>query len=301
MKINSIAAFQSKYNKFNKNDKIINSNNNTASSSVSFGLVPPVPPVPVDPLTLLAVMAVEGLIFYGGFSAKDGIEQYKDKKNQIMKYRNDFREIIAQDIERYKQAYNFTDKEAENFYKKRLKNAIATNYNRDLANRGLNAVDGHIKERFQLLNSVVMPVIEAEKSPNAKVLVPNCILLKGKNPETCNKLINALEEHLTELDQYVWTKNIAENPDIEQLNNLVESAENAYLQRGHYTFIHLKNVDKLNSNNIVMDFLKNKMENSSKHGVVFIIDSQNPKDIDRSLLRPGRCDVKIDVEQTVDE
>ena len=226
-----------------------NSNTTTAlrNNNISFGLVPPVPPVPVDPLTMLVVLAIEGSVIAGIATVSDVKAENKDIKNQIKLYKELFKDSINNTIEKYKNAYNITEQQARKLYENRLKKAIISNNERNLQNKGLNAINGHVKERLQLLNEVIIPINESKNPQCTKPLVPNGIILQGQDTEARNLLANKLKSHLYELGIYSYDIELSnnKNQNTQNILELFKHANNKYKTSKEYTLIHIKNIDSL--------------------------------------------------------
>lgn len=289
------AVYKTKANKLNNQNNI--NQNKPYANVVSFGLVPPVPPVPVDPLTALASLALTFLLMLGIGGTKDSFENHQIKKEEFNKYKEEFKDIIANDLEKFAKANNLNLKQAQAVYTNRFKKALILNT--DLAGQklGINSVNGHPKEKLQMLLNVIIPITEAAKSPSDKTknALPNGVLFTGANSETNENLIKALKSHLSYLNTYSFEVDLnSENSD--DLLKAVNSVKDNFQETGHYSLLHLKNADKLQQTE-KLDLLKNIMENSAQNGAIVLYDTTDiNNNIPPELLRPGRTGVIINVE-----
>lgn len=302
MKVSGIGANYAflKKSKQNMDNKVghlpINNYHSQPIKNVSFGFVGM--PV-IDPVLYFSVIAAEVVILGTGMAIHEGVKKHKDYKKYITAYS----ELMANDIEKYKEAYNCSEKEAKSIYMKRFKTFFNNHYKLSEFDKGLNRMQCNLVERFQLLTSAVMPMVNASQSTEDKRLVPNGVLLYGQDSEKTGKLVEAFKNHCSALDVYVQTVDLGDKDNFDPKkavgrlltvhDNMLE--HNKYFKQ--YSMIHIKNVDSISKDEhcYALDLLKSYMENATDNRVIFVIDSQDPSAIDKTLLRPGRCDLKISV------
>ena len=317
MRITGISAF-----KVNKsiNQPKHNFAKSMDSDSFSFqkppevlGLTPPIPSAPLPPLMALLSMVI-GLLMMGGTAYTKGkIQEHKDKKAQFQEYCATFYRLIDEDIKRYQQSHNVSFEKAQSVFIKRFKTLLALNFRNDKITTGLNGMKGFVDERYKLLTSVILPVLETRKSDDAKKLVPNGILLQFEDKKDADVLSSALMEHFEEFGHhavYLDLKNLdsyyrdakGSNTDktefvLEELENIFYEAEEEHRKYNEYTLLHLKNLNSLDekTDDVIIDALKNYMEQSASKGVITVFETNDVAKINRALLRTGRCDLKIKI------
>lgn len=265
---------------------------------VSFGLVPPIPPVPVDPLYLLVITALEFWGLAKLAEAKDKVEKKQNKNKQVKFYNKELFDVIQKDVEKYAKRYNLSIEQAKKEYAKNLKTLVSHHSLWIVEDDGLNAIKGHELERFQLLTNVVGPLVRAKENPDMKKNVPNGLLYIGYDGKFKDAMRSALRHHLV-LHELAWEEfsMMGQKPyfALQNFSKILEQAKTRFDKGEGHTVIHIKDIEKVSNSKdrIEFDILKNSMEKAADNGVMFFMETTDVRNLDRALLRPGRCDVKI--------
>lgn len=172
---------------------------------------------------------------------------------------------------------------------------------------GLNAVMGYKIEKYKLAVDVVAPIVRAQMKWGLFSLVPNGVLLYGPSGSGKTYIADKLLEHMKYFGVKNKEINFDEDNHEQNVSNIVQAFEEAkkhFEESGEYTVIKLPEdidnyiIDRNSENasyNLETAALIKYCENCAENGAVCLATANNPKKIDKAILRPGRTDIKLPI------
>ncbi len=250
-----------------------------------------------DPATIIA-----GGILISAFIGAAYQTDREDKKREEEQRR--IREKRIEDINSASQKMNITREEAANYVDTFLSYASIKPSN-DGHEKGMNAIIGYGYEKYRLASELICPIIAKERHfSDAKI--PNGVLLYGPPGGGKTYIAAKVTEHLDELGVNTLNVDLEHgkySENTEKIKDAFKQAEEYYKKTGYYTVINfVHDIDNIlidrNLNPKAMEQVGafiNCSEDCAKKGAIWISTANNPKLIDKAVLRPGRTDVKIPI------
>jgi len=164
---------------------------------------------------------------------------------------------------------------------------------------GLNAVMGYEVEKYKLAMEIIAPIVNKDSN------IPNGIILYGPPGGGKTYIADKLGEHLAHFGTDVKQIDFDESDhkgNADKIAQTFKNAEEHFKETGKYTLIRLPDdidnyfIDRNNENaeyNQEASALIKYGENCAKRGAVWISTANNPRRIDKAVLRPGRTDFKL--------
>lgn len=208
-------------------------------------------------------------------------------------------------IQFYIKSMNITRKEAERYHDEFLSIAyIKPNENGH--EKGLNAIMGYGAEKYDIAMGVLSPVISAQNSKDeqAKKLVPNGVLFYGPTGSGKTYMAEHISEHLREfgVDYKEFEFEIGQHEkNAIEIRRLFKDAEKQFKETGKYTVIRfVEDIDKkFKDTNIDSTYIEETAalmsctENCASKGAIWIATANNPKQIEKPVLR--RATIKMPI------
>ncbi len=157
-------------------------------------------------------------------------------------------------------------------------------------------VDGNIQNfRNHILSNFADLVLRIKEGRSTEM--PNCLLIKGNDPEYCERIINWIGK--TSNSDFIPIKI---GDDI--LSHL-EKAEENFQRTKNWTLLYVKNMDKLIDHNEVQDNIVEGMKDimsaaAEDYHTTIIFSSAHPEKLDKIALQPHRVKRVFDINK-IDE
>lgn len=219
---------------------------------------------------------------------------------------------FEKDMTKFANTMNLSPKNAKAYFEKYL--ATSHIESEGIANKeiGMNAVMGYSLEKYKLIKDVLTPVVVAQRANNkakrsediedkvlaakAREKVPNGILLYGPPGTGKTHIAEKICEHLEHFGAGFekLTLSLGVGKNLARIEEITENAKNKFERTGEYTVVLLNDFTSvLRKGAREFDTMLNTIETAKDNGMIFIMTTNSPEEIDKAVLREGRINHKI--------